>query len=245
MAPKKLLRGRVLHSQSCEIVNNIIKFMKKEAEEGISIPLTNYRDRVLAATGVSKNTYQRICKESKKKDLQGPSTSFQNPKKRKNMKKWKLDSFTPHQIKSIREIIYNFYMMEKKFPTLKGIRQKILDRGVLSEDVAELSISTLSRLLKKIGFKWQKMQDKRKVLCESYDIRAKRIKFLKKLLSIVNGLLIFKSGTKTGDYHNEMNSKNFMTWVERQLLPNLPERLDELLEKDGHCVLRLPPYHPH
>ncbi|CAH1997603.1 unnamed protein product [Acanthoscelides obtectus] len=75
MAPKKLGRGRVLHSQSCEIVNNIIKFMKKEAEEGISIPLTNYSDRVLAATGVSKNTYQRICKESKKKDLQGPSSS--------------------------------------------------------------------------------------------------------------------------------------------------------------------------
>ncbi|CAH1975548.1 unnamed protein product [Acanthoscelides obtectus] len=279
------------------------------------------------------------------------------------MKKWKLDSFTPHQIKSIREIIYNFYMMEKKLPTLKGIRQKILDRGVLSEDVAELSISTLSRLLKKIGFKWQKMQDKRKVLCESYDIRAKRIKFLKKIIEfrkegrnivytdetyihsshvkdkgwydgsdknlkkpiskgqrliivhaggekgfVQNGLLIFKSGTKTGDYHNEMNSKNFMIWVERQLLPNLPERsvlvvdnasyhnvpikknittatrkaeminwletngipadpkltkpelykiisenkfrfpikyrLDELLEKDGHCVLRLPPYHP-
>ncbi|CAH2012235.1 unnamed protein product [Acanthoscelides obtectus] len=83
MAPKKLGRGRVLHSQSCEIVNNIIKFMKKEAEEGISIPLTNYRDRVLAATGVSKNTYQRICKESKKKDLQGPSISFQSPKKGK------------------------------------------------------------------------------------------------------------------------------------------------------------------
>ncbi|CAH1957167.1 unnamed protein product [Acanthoscelides obtectus] len=131
MAPKKLGRGRVLHSQSCEIVNNIIQFMKKEAEEGISIPLTYYRDRVLAATGVSKNTYQRICKESKKKDLQGPSTSFQIPKKRKNMKKWKLNSFTPHQIKSIREIIYNFYMMEKKLPTIKGIRQKILDRGLL------------------------------------------------------------------------------------------------------------------
>ncbi|XP_056630789.1 uncharacterized protein LOC130441230 [Diorhabda sublineata] len=39
-----------------------------------------------------------------------------------------------------------------------------------------------------------------------------------------NGLLIFKSVTKTGDYHKDMNNQNFMSWVQKQLLPNLPER---------------------
>lgn len=116
------------------------------------------------------------------------------------------------------------------------------------------------------------------------------------------------AGTKTGDYHKDMNNANFMKWVQKQLLPNLPERsvlviengayhnvpiernitsasrkqemldwliekklpadpkltkpelyhiiqenksrfpiqykLDQLLEQHGHCVLRLPPYHP-
>lgn len=233
--------------------------------------------------------------------------------------------------------------------------------------------------------RWQSTPDRRMVLCESHDIRLKRINFLRKIIEfrnegrniiytdetyihsshvqnkgwydeslkglkrpiskgqrliiihaggekgfVENGLLIFKSGnfkdrvieisinpnpylsvfsgTKTGDYHHEMNNENFMTWVQKQLLPNIPERsvliidnaayhnvpiiknittaskkqemlnwlvekelpadpkltkpelyhiiqehkfrfptqykLDELLKRYGHDVLRLPPYHP-
>ena len=33
--------------------------------------------------------------------------------------------------------------------------------------------------------------------------------------------LIFKAKTTTGDYHNEMNSSNFMKWLQNQLIPNL------------------------
>lgn len=59
---------------------------------------------------------------------------------------------------------------------------------------------------------------------------------------ITNGLLIFKSGnncfsqllqqiisfyytgTKTGDYHDDMNHDNFMKWAQTQLIPNLPPK---------------------
>jgi hypothetical protein len=34
--------------------------------------------------------------------------------------------------------------------------------------------------------------------------------------------LIFTSKTKSGDYHDEMNFKNFLKWVREMLLPNLP-----------------------
>lgn len=34
----------------------------------------------------------------------------------------------------------------------------------------------------------------------------------------------FFLGLKTGDYHDDMNHENFMTWVKKQLLPNLPDR---------------------
>ena len=33
--------------------------------------------------------------------------------------------------------------------------------------------------------------------------------------------LIHKAALSTGDYHNEMNAKNFTKWLEEMLLPNL------------------------
>ncbi|CAH1960983.1 unnamed protein product [Acanthoscelides obtectus] len=39
---------------------NVYKFMKEEAQSGIKIPISRYRERVLAATGISKCTYTRI-----------------------------------------------------------------------------------------------------------------------------------------------------------------------------------------
>ncbi|GJQ88026.1 hypothetical protein Trydic_g12950 [Trypoxylus dichotomus] len=38
---------------------------------------------------------------------------------------------------------------------------------------------------------------------------------------IQNGLLLFKSKTENGDYHDEMNFDNFSKWFKTQLIPNL------------------------
>ncbi|XP_063897313.1 uncharacterized protein LOC135118660 [Helicoverpa armigera] len=38
---------------------------------------------------------------------------------------------------------------------------------------------------------------------------------------VENALLVFKSNTKSGDYHDEMNNTNFKKWVTEKLLPNL------------------------
>lgn len=38
---------------------------------------------------------------------------------------------------------------------------------------------------------------------------------------VEDSLLIFKSGLKTGDYHDEMNHKNYMKWLKEKLVPNL------------------------
>lgn len=37
-----------------------------------------------------------------------------------------------------------------------------------------------------------------------------------------NCLLLFKSGTTSGDYHHDMNGDNYHKWVKTQLIPNLP-----------------------
>jgi transposase len=39
---------------------------------------------------------------------------------------------------------------------------------------------------------------------------------------VPNALLMFKS-SKSGDYRDDMNHKNYMKWVEKKLLPNLEE----------------------
>ena len=36
-----------------------------------------------------------------------------------------------------------------------------------------------------------------------------------------NALLIFPSGSKSGDYHDDMNHANYMKWSQEKLIPNL------------------------
>lgn len=38
---------------------------------------------------------------------------------------------------------------------------------------------------------------------------------------VENALLVFKSNSKSGDYHNDMNNVNFKKWLNEKLLPNL------------------------
>ena len=39
---------------------------------------------------------------------------------------------------------------------------------------------------------------------------------------VPNALAIFKSNQKTGDYHVAMNNENYVLWLKKQLIPNLP-----------------------
>ncbi|KAL4718310.1 hypothetical protein ACJJTC_011246 [Scirpophaga incertulas] len=40
---------------------------------------------------------------------------------------------------------------------------------------------------------------------------------------IPNALLLFKAGTKSGDFHDNMNYDNYTKWLRSQLIPNLPQ----------------------
>lgn len=54
------IKGMVISKQTREVIHNVYKFMKDEAQNGTKIPIANYRERVLAATGISKCTYSKI-----------------------------------------------------------------------------------------------------------------------------------------------------------------------------------------
>jgi hypothetical protein len=68
------LGGKVLHSQSREIVSNVYKYMK---EAGAKITVKNIGLEVAKVTGVSEINVRRIIRETKT----GVSTSFSTPHK--------------------------------------------------------------------------------------------------------------------------------------------------------------------
>lgn len=332
------------------------------------------------ATGVSQRSVQRIVCEvrnqvtaSVKASTSQPSTSkdgealasntlapvqitFRSPgKKRPRLAiKSTVDSFDQEVI---RRTIYNFHLVQHTFPTLK----KLLE--VLKESINfKGGISTLRKIIRRLGFRWKKTQNNKKLLIEKSNIRLKRTLYLSKLqeyrsqgrpiiytdesyihsshtlprswsdetsqgckvpiskgdmLVIVHAcseqgfipeaLLIYPAKKQTGDYHSNMNAANYQKWVKEKLLPNLPPQsvlvidnasyhnvvsdpvpasksrksdmlawldkynisyperntkplladiikqnksnhvqfvLDQILQDDGHSVLRLPPYHP-
>ncbi|KAJ3645867.1 hypothetical protein Zmor_023490 [Zophobas morio] len=61
---KIVVKGKVIHSQAREIIANVLRFMKDEAENGEKIPLKNFRARILAGTKIGRSTYNRIQKEA-------------------------------------------------------------------------------------------------------------------------------------------------------------------------------------
>ena len=57
------LKGKVVHSQSREIVANIYKFMLREARTGAPIKLKSVQERIAEATGLSLSSVRRIKNE--------------------------------------------------------------------------------------------------------------------------------------------------------------------------------------
>jgi hypothetical protein len=198
------VQGKDLRSQTKEVIANVLQFFKDEAEHGPRIPLTNFKVRLMAATGISERSYRMISKESK--ESEPTSTSFSSPSKRKCPES-SPDSKCAGALQCIRDIIYNFYIIEKRRPSLQGelemqisipisivylippcqfnnviyffiaIYQKVCDSGLEFNGCK----STLWRLIKKIGFGWKKTSDNRRALEESYDIRLKRTQYVRNI----------------------------------------------------------------
>lgn len=110
--------GKIIDSQARELISNVLDFMKKEATEGLTIPLTNFKQRLLLATKISDKTYRSICKEKNMLDV-GAKCSFSSPK-RTRRKKNSPKLFNDEQIRILKNAIYNFYVTEKKSPSLKS-----------------------------------------------------------------------------------------------------------------------------
>lgn len=171
------LNGKVVHSQTREVVYNVLKFMDREARTGeLIVPLKKVQERAASATGVGVRTVRKIKAEGDK--LASASTypsTFSTPNKKRDPKKpvTELDSF---DVCVVRRVIHNFYKTEKCVPTVEKIRQK------LQEDINFKGGKTsLRKILRQLGFRWKKTKSNRKILIEKHDIREKRISFLRNI----------------------------------------------------------------
>jgi hypothetical protein len=93
--------------------------MKEEAANAPTprIPLANFKQRLIAATGISEKIYRKISKESEKVNSQ-PGSTFSSPPKRKSLKS-SPNVFCAGELSCIRDIIYYFHVIEKRRPSLK------------------------------------------------------------------------------------------------------------------------------
>lgn len=89
------LKGKVLNSQTREVIANVIHFMRKEAKN--KEPLTDLKkvqERVVLATGVSLSSVKKIVREMQLIE-DGECSSFVTPnkKRKKGASKTCLDHF--------------------------------------------------------------------------------------------------------------------------------------------------------
>lgn len=105
-----------MNRQAREIVANVIKFMKEDAD-GPTIPLKNCRERVLAATNISRKTYLQISKEATA-IASNTQKKFSTPNKKRICSNLK-SSMPEGAEHTLRSIIHDFTIIEKRRPTLK------------------------------------------------------------------------------------------------------------------------------
>jgi len=160
--PSKVSGKQIIHSQSREIVYNVYKFMQKEATEGVQ-HVKHVVERVSLATGVSKSTIRRIVGEGSKQ------TSFSSPKK--TPKKATKSVLNEEEQQCVRNIIYTFHNVHNVLPTMEAVYKVVRE----DEDINFTGgLSSFRRLIKRLGFKWCKGTDNRKILIERYNIRLLR-----------------------------------------------------------------------
>jgi hypothetical protein len=88
MSPEKQVgvRGKIVSSQSREVIANVLKFMKKEAAKGAPIiPITSYKQRLMEATGISDRVYRQVCKDMDRIEA-GEIATFTSPRAKSHPK---------------------------------------------------------------------------------------------------------------------------------------------------------------
>ncbi|XP_047024143.1 uncharacterized protein LOC124633092 [Helicoverpa zea] len=180
-------RRKCLRRQTRETIAKVYEFLKKDARDilelvsdsvysaspvlisKLSEHLNIVRKRTAMAVGVSERTITTILAEGKESDFKSPHKD-----RKKRLNKLELDNFN---VDVIRSTIQNYHLEHRELPTLPKLKRIFQDK--LNYDGG---ISTLRTALLKLGYKWRKTVDNRRVILERHDIQKLRFSYLKKLL---------------------------------------------------------------
>lgn len=172
--PFQFRKGEILKSQARKIAYNVAEFCSNEAStKSVLIPLPQALKRASQATGVSEATIKKIRNEV---SALGSSTVLKSPgkhRKRPSERNCEIDDFDKCVI---RQTIQDFYIRERKVPSLR----KLLP--VLKEKIGfSWKKDTLCKVLHSMNFRWKKCVNKRKFLMERPDIVFWRHRYLRQM----------------------------------------------------------------
>lgn len=164
-------------SQSREFIYRLREYFEKERDNGGPLlPVTKVVDRVCDALKVGKTTVKSVTKEKCPLDFNTPSEVLRTPGKQRPRpsSKTSLDTF---QKDAIRQHIHQYYM-RKEFPTREKLLVSLKEASLFDGGKTSLSI-----VLKQLGFRYKKFSGRRAVM-ERSEIVAWRGRFLREILNI-------------------------------------------------------------
>ena len=169
----KYTSGKILHSQTREVIANVYRVCEEESQNNaLKFPLKRKLERVASYTGVSKSSVKRIRIEDVERTENNPNELLSSPSKKKPRCS-AVENIENFEFGIVRRMIEMFYLELKVVPTLKKLLQKLR-----SEINFPFSRETLRRMLKANGFHWRKCQNKRKLLVERPNILHMRYKYI-------------------------------------------------------------------
>lgn len=162
-------RGKTLRSGERKTVLSVFHHFKNAYPEESVRKLVK---RTSAATRVSAVTVYRLRKEELRGPLVTPSRKGRKIGSTKRTRLLKYDSFV---LSAIRKVVHSFFGKNKP-PTLNLVLNQINE----SENLPKLTRMTLYRILKDIGFRFEKRRNKA-MLLERDDIIVWRHSYLRKI----------------------------------------------------------------
>lgn len=187
-----------LKLQSKRLVLNVLHYFTQEAENGgPTTPVTAIQQRTAEACNIHIRTLARFVNTDR--------NSLDGPKKRIREKP-KTEDLAEGIKMEVRNVIYNLFSQNI------SVNLKLLQDELRNREILHISLPTLSKLLKKIGFKF-KLECNRRFLCEQPNIIFKRVNFLRQYIDHLNeGLFetvfldetwIFLNGTNRRTWQDE------------------------------------------
>lgn len=131
--------------------------------------------RLVEITGWSRSLLHEVIKRAEVTDEDNLDELFTR-RATKNVKKTKTN-LNHEELNQIREIIYNFHKTEGRLVTLNGLCKK-----VENDMQVKLSVFSMKKVIKKLGFRFIRTKNNRLKLIEKDDIVLKRIKYLSDIL---------------------------------------------------------------